>query len=84
MVQIWLFATPSVYMRLDKARRAPTEVLLSANPMTWLIATFRARLGPDQPIHWGQFGLASLFSVVMFVAGCFYFRRVEKSFADII
>lgn len=83
MVQIWLFGTPSVYMRLDKALASKHGALLSANPMTWLIATFRD-VCTNQPIHWGQFGLAALVSAVVFVAGCFYFRRVERNFADII
>jgi lipopolysaccharide transport system permease protein len=82
MVQIWLFGTPSVYMRLDKALASKHGALLSANPMTWLIATFRD-VCTNQPIRWGQFGLAALVSVVVFVAGCFYFRRVERNFADI-
>jgi lipopolysaccharide transport system permease protein len=83
LVQLWLFGTPSVYMRLDKALAGKHGALLGANPMTWLIATFRDAC-TNQPIHWGQFGLAALCSVVVFVAGCFYFRRVEQNFADII
>ena len=55
----------------------------AVNPMTWLIATFRAAC-TGEPIHWGQFGLACLFSAVAFIGGCLYFRRVERDFADII
>ena len=51
--------------------------------MTWLVATFRDCC-TGKPIHWAQFGLAALFSVILFLAGCFYFRRTEQKFADII
>jgi lipopolysaccharide transport system permease protein len=83
LVQLWLFGTPSVYMRMDKALASKHGALLGANPMTWLIATFRD-VCTNQPIHWGQFGLATLFSIVVFIAGCFVFRRMEQNFADII
>jgi lipopolysaccharide transport system permease protein len=83
MVQIWLFGTPSVYMKLDTALASKHGALLSANPMTWLIGTFRD-ICTNQPIHWAQFGVAALVSGAVFVVGCFYFRRMERNFADII
>jgi homopolymeric O-antigen transport system permease protein len=83
MIQLWLFGTPSVYMRLEKALEGSHGALLAANPMTWLIDTFRDAC-TNQPIHWYRFALASAFSAVVFVCGCFYFRRMERSFADII
>ena len=83
MIQLWLFGTPSVYMRLETALAGKYGAFLSANPMTWLIASFRDAC-TGRPIHWGQFTLAATFSVVVFFAGCFYFRRTEKKFADII
>jgi lipopolysaccharide transport system permease protein len=83
MIQLWLFGTPSVYMKLETALAGGHGALLGANPMTWLIATFRDAC-TNQRIHWGRFALAALFSVVVFVFGCLYFRRVERNFADII
>jgi lipopolysaccharide transport system permease protein len=83
LVQLWLFGTPSVYMKLEAALAGKYGALLSANPMTWLIATFRDAC-TNQPIHWGRFGLSSLLSVVVFLAGCMYFRRMERNFADTI
>jgi lipopolysaccharide transport system permease protein len=83
LIQLWLFGTPTVYMRLETALAGKYGALLSANPMTWLIATFRDAC-THQPIHWGKFGLAALFSVVIFVGGCMYFRRMERHFSDVI
>jgi lipopolysaccharide transport system permease protein len=53
------------------------------NPLTPLIATFRAcTLG--QPLPWHGLGVSALGSLILFVVGLVYFRRVEDTFADII
>jgi lipopolysaccharide transport system permease protein len=83
LVQLWLFATPSIYMPVERAVAARTGPILSVNPMTWLIATFRAAC-VGETIPWGHFAVASAVSVVVFFAGCFQFRRTEQNFADII
>jgi len=115
LVQLWMFATPSVYMDVNAAveksapaatasadaedsRRStldaqpgdsqPTEPstlsrLVALNPMTGLIAAFRAAvLGSAVP--WGSLAVSAAAVVLLFVVGCLYFRRVESSFADII
>src|SRR5262245_4228500 len=82
LVQLWMFATPTVYMQPAGAS-GNLQTLLALNPMTSLIATFRAAcLGG--PIPWAAFGGATACVVAVCVFGCFYFRRVEARFADII
>jgi lipopolysaccharide transport system permease protein len=57
--------------------------ILAVNPMTGLIQTFRiAVLGG--PIPWRDLAASASIIVVLFYAGCLYFRRVEDRFADII
>jgi lipopolysaccharide transport system permease protein len=83
LTQFWMFATPTVYMQLDEHTPGYVQWLLDANPLTSLVAGFRAAaLG--WPVPWAQVGVATLTSLVLFLAGCFYFRRVEDSFADVI
>jgi len=82
LVQFWMFATPTVYMQ-PPADDGSLYALLNLNPMTGLVATFRATcLGT--PIPWVQFGLSAGFVTVVFVAGCLYFRKAESDFADLI
>lgn len=82
MVQFWMFATPTVYMQVPADAGGLYE-LLNLNPMTGLVATFRAAcLGT--PIPWVQFGLSAAFVTVVFVVGCLYFRKAEAEFADLI
>jgi lipopolysaccharide transport system permease protein len=83
LVQLGMFATPTVYMQPKAAGGGWGPVLLALNPMTSLIAAFRASaLGG--PIPWGPLGVSSLAVVLALLVGCLYFRKVEDGFADII
>jgi lipopolysaccharide transport system permease protein len=83
LTQFWMFATPTVYMALGETAPGYVRTLLAVNPMASLIAGFRgAALGG--PIPWADVGISALVSLGLFLAGCFYFRRVEDSFADVI
>jgi lipopolysaccharide transport system permease protein len=84
LVQLGMFATPTVYMQPTGAAKAGwAGVLLALNPMTPLIGAFRsATLGG--PIPWAGLAIGSACVVAAFLLGCLYFRKVEDSFADII
>jgi len=87
MVQVWMFATPTIYMDLNASGQQLTspfvQALLYLNPMTGLVAGFRsATLGGPMP--WDMLACSAITVVVMFVVGCLYFRKVEDGFADII
>jgi lipopolysaccharide transport system permease protein len=86
LTQFWMFATPTVYMQPDADASGPLQVFLTLNPMTSLVAAFRAAVlgGTGGPIDWAQVAIAAMLSTLAFLVGCLYFRRVEDSFADII
>jgi lipopolysaccharide transport system permease protein len=111
LVQIWMFATPSIYMEVNEAHlwqggdeqevaaresgdkkvyRSKTDIivdsvkpLLAANPMTSVIAFFRAAV-LGGPLPWTRLGHATAIIGLVFLVGVFYFRRIESRFADII
>ena len=57
--------------------------LLPLNPAHGLIYNFRqALLG--SALDWYSLANSASVGVTMLVVGCLYFRRVERSFADII
>jgi lipopolysaccharide transport system permease protein len=83
MIQLWMFATPTIYLEPAAESSDLTWWLLNLNPMAGLIAAFRAAcLGGAIP--WIQLAVSTGVVIVVFVAGCFYFRKAEDSFADII
>lgn len=83
LVQLWLFATPTVYMQPTAESSAKMQLALAINPLAGLIASFRsAVLG--SPIPWNHLALSAASVLALFIVGCLYFRKVEDSFADII
>lgn len=81
MVQLWMYATPVVYpvsIVPEKWRWA-----LSLNPMAGLIDGYRSALF-GKPLDELTLGISSIVSLVTLAAGLFYFKKVERRFADII
>jgi lipopolysaccharide transport system permease protein len=82
LLQIWMFATPIIYpvtLIPEKYRW-----LLALNPMSGTIEAFRATSIGHQQIKWELLGISLLISFLIFLSGLFYFKKVERSFADVI
>lgn len=78
--QIWLFATPIAYS--SSLLSEPWRTIYALNPMVGVVEGFRwALLGTEtQP---GPMAIVSLIaSLVFLVTGAYYFRLMEKNFAD--
>lgn len=84
LTQVWMFATPTIYLRTSAAGAGSLgRVVTALNPMAALVSGFRAAaLG--RPLPWAGLGQALAVSLVILLIGCFYFRKVEGNFADII
>ena len=84
MIQLWMLATPTIYFPdISRFIGPQWQPLLPLNPAQGLIINFR------QAVVGGKLDLYSLavsgaVSLGFAVLGCFYFRRVERTFADII
>ncbi len=87
-VQLWLFVTPVIYptSRLSaKLTELGLPVWLSGlNPMTGVVEGFRwALLGSGSSPGPILVASASV-TLVILLSGAFYFRRMEKTFADVV
>ena len=61
------------------------RLLYSLNPMVGVIDGFRwAIIGGDYQMYWPGFVLSLLVVILLLVGGIFYFRKTEKTFADVI
>jgi lipopolysaccharide transport system permease protein len=84
LVQLWIFATPAVFMPVPPGESGSWfHTLLGLNPLNSIVSAFRAAI-LGREIDWLGLTLATLEVVIVFLAGCLYFRRVEDSFADLI
>jgi lipopolysaccharide transport system permease protein len=83
LTQVWMFATACIYMRADAAVGPRWQAVLPLNPAYGLVGNFRqAALG--QPLDLYSLAVSGAVSVALLMAGCAYFRRVERTFADVI
>lgn len=61
------------------------RLIYSLNPMVGVIDGFRwAILGGESQIYWPGFTLSVGLVALLFVTGVWYFRKVERTFADVI
>jgi homopolymeric O-antigen transport system permease protein len=81
LTQLWLFATPVAYQ--SSLVKPAWRGLYGLNPMVGVVDGFRwALLGGAWP---GRTIPASTVAVlVILVSGLFYFRRTERTFADVV
>lgn len=82
LVQFWMFATPVAYPAslLDE----PWRTLYGLNPMVGVVEGFRWALLGAGASPGPMVVVSALASVVILVTGAFYFRRMEKTFADVV
>jgi lipopolysaccharide transport system permease protein len=82
MLQIWMYATPIVYpLSIVPAR---WKALYSLNPMVGVIEGFRwAVFGKGSP-DVVAIGLSLAIIAVLLIGGLIFFKRMERSFADLI
>jgi homopolymeric O-antigen transport system permease protein len=83
LVQMWLFVTPVIYPSSLMQRSPVLSRVLALNPMSGMVSGFRHSLLGD-PADWKLIGFSYLLSVVLFVGGLYFFRRLEREFADIL
>jgi lipopolysaccharide transport system permease protein len=58
--------------------------LYALNPLVGVIDGFRWAIIPGQPISWISVAFSCAIAVTLFVSGIWYFRKMERHFADVI
>jgi lipopolysaccharide transport system permease protein len=82
LVQIWMFVSPVIYP--VSIVNEKYQWLLALNPMAGLIKAYRASLLGHQPVDWVLLGISTFIILLLLMSGLFYFRRMEKVFADVV
>lgn len=81
VLQIGMYVTPVVYPL--SAIPQDYQWLAMLNPMTGIVETFRSTLFGG-PFIWPALGWSIAASAVLLLSGAFYFRRMERLFADVL
>lgn len=83
LLQAWMYASPVVYSIDLIPVHGPWRLIYGLNPMTGVIQGFRwALLGSQPPDR--LMVVSVVMVIVLLVSGLFYFRRMERTFADMV
>ena len=86
VVQLWLFVSPVIYS-LEQIRSGVLRVAFALNPMTAVIGGFRwTLLSHESGMQFpgGHVWISMAVVVVILGGGLYYFKRVERVFADVV
>jgi lipopolysaccharide transport system permease protein len=77
-----MYAAPVIYP--SSAVPENLRLLYGLFPMAGVIEGFRAALLGSIPMPWDLIIPGAVMSVVLFVSGMAYFKRMERYFADVV
>jgi lipopolysaccharide transport system permease protein len=82
LLRLWFFLTPIVYpaSELPEAYRW----IYALNPMVAVVDGFRFALLGSRELDLTMLGVSTVMAVILLVAGTIYFRRMERTFADVV
>jgi lipopolysaccharide transport system permease protein len=82
LTQFWMFGTPVAYP--SSLLPEPWRTVFGINPMVGVVEGFRWSLAGAKTAPGPIIALSSLVAVALLVSGAYYFRRMERTFADIV
>jgi len=82
LTQFWLFATPVAYP--SSLLSEPWRTLYALNPMVGVVEGFRWALLGTATAPGAMIAVSTVIALLLLVGGAFYFRRMEKTFADVV
>jgi lipopolysaccharide transport system permease protein len=82
ITQLWFYLTPIVY----PASKVPEQwqFIYALNPMVGVVEGFRWALLDTADAPNPLVAVSAFIAIVIFVTGMFYFRRMERTFADMV
>ena len=81
LIQLWMFVSPVIYPSSFLPEKF--RWLFSLNPLTGIIETYRSSLF-GRPFNWTALAISAVVTLAALIYSSYTFRRMEKSFADIV
>ena len=82
VVQLWMFATPIAYP--SSLLHEPWRTVYGLNPMVGVVEGFRWALLGTKTAPGPILVVSAVTSLAILIGGAYYFRRMERTFADIV
>ena len=83
VINLWFYATPLIY----PASMIPEPFqkwVFWLNPLAAIGEMYRDMILIGEITHWGEWGVATCISLVIFGGGFFCYRKLKSSFADVL
>jgi lipopolysaccharide transport system permease protein len=80
-MQMLLYVTPVIYPASITGKYSK---LLALNPMTGVVKAARAAILGNAPINWNLLGISAVACLIAVIVGFTYFKKTERTFADIV
>jgi lipopolysaccharide transport system permease protein len=80
--QVWMFMTPIAYP--SSLLHEPWRTVYALNPMVGVVEGFRWCLLGTGKAPGAMVAVSGIAAVFMMVSGAYYFRRMERTFADVV
>jgi lipopolysaccharide transport system permease protein len=84
LTQFWMFATPIAYSSSLLDKYPAWKTLYGLNPLVGVVEGFRWALLGTHTRPGPMILVSALSAVLVLVSGAFYFRRMERNFADVV
>jgi len=82
LTQFWMFATPIAYP--SSLLHEPWRTIYALNPMVGVVEGFRWALLGTNTAPGPIIAASSFAALLILISGAFYFRRMERTFADVV
>jgi lipopolysaccharide transport system permease protein len=82
LTQFWFYITPVVYSSTEVPDK--WRLIYALNPMTGVVEGFRWALLNTESAPGPMVAVSAAIAVVILITGMFYFRRMERTFADMV
>lgn len=82
MIQLWMFVSPIVY----PASMVPEKFRFwyALNPMAGIVEGFRSILLGTIPFPFKMVAISTVSAILILITGAMYFKKMERTFADVI
>ena len=82
LTQLWFYVTPIVYSSTEVPEKY--RLLYALNPLVGVVEGFRWALLGSEPGPGPMVAVSTVIALILLVSGLFYFRRMERTFADMV
>lgn len=88
LLRLWFYLSPGLYgadrLREAAAKHPPADILVAANPFTWLFDAYRSLIYWGKAPDWGALATLALAAIPCILVASYLFRRMSRSFVKVL